>query len=94
MLELFTLLDSELTTSSSTPEVCVHEDNTPAQSEETLAPSTDLRLKILQIGIWEARRRWLQGDTNALGSLLANLDEDVQLLRLQLEDEARVATEC
>jgi hypothetical protein len=50
-------------------------------------PQADVRLKFVQIGVWEARRRLLAGLTEDLGVVLAHLDEDVELLRQALEGE-------
>jgi hypothetical protein len=45
------------------------------------------RLKFVQVGLWEARRRWLAGQTQDLGVLLAHLDEDLELLGQALAEE-------
>jgi hypothetical protein len=45
------------------------------------------QLKFVQIGIWQARARCLSGQTEDLDAILAHLDEDIELLRLALEDE-------
>ena len=49
------------------------------------APQADVRLKFVQVGVWEARRRLLSGRTEDLDVVLAHLDEDVELLRQALE---------
>jgi hypothetical protein len=53
------------------------------------------RLKFVQVGIWELRRRWLAGQTAGLDNLLACLDEDVTLLReaIQSDDSDCVESE-
>src|SRR5262245_20990207 len=49
-----------------------------------ISPQAQTRLKFVQIGLWEARRRWHAGRTADLGRLLALLDEDVEHLRRAL----------
>lgn len=48
--------------------------------------TTNSRLAIVQVGLWEIRRRWLSGETEGLDLLLENLDEDVEHLRSVLGD--------
>ena len=69
--DIFSLFD-ELEAIAITPD----EDVTPSALESQLA--------IVQVGLREVRRRWLSGQTNDLDRLLANLDEDVELLRQAL----------
>ena len=45
------------------------------------------RLKFVQVGLWEARRRWLTGQTRDLDKILAHLDEDLELLGRTLAGE-------
>ena len=45
------------------------------------------RLKFVRVGLWEARRRWLAGQTTDLGELLAHLDEDLDQLCQALDPE-------
>jgi len=42
------------------------------------------RLKFVQIGLWEIRRRWHAGKFADMGLLLAHLDEDVEALKREL----------
>jgi hypothetical protein len=54
-------------------------------------PSTlESQIAFVQVGLWEVRRRWLTGQTGDLDRLLANLDEDVELLRQALAGEEAV----
>ena len=53
------------------------------------------RLAFVQVGVWEARRRWLAGETADLDRLLACLDEDISALRQALvsaDDEVQAVT--
>jgi len=53
-----------------------------AASEEMASPShVHTQLKFVQVGVWEARRRCLAGQTEELDIVLAHLDEDIELLR-------------
>jgi len=55
-------------------------------AEPSLDPHADFRMKVVQIGILEARRRLAAGETDGLRMILANLEEDIQLLRQSLEE--------
>jgi hypothetical protein len=44
------------------------------------------RLKFVQVGVMEIRRRWLAGQTFGLEELLRHLDEDIDLLARAVED--------
>lgn len=46
-------------------------------------------LKFVQVGVWEARRRCLTGQTNDLNAILAHLDEDLELLKRALHTPRR-----
>jgi hypothetical protein len=62
----------------------------PGQSPLVEGPAElplNTRLKFVQIGLWEARRRWLSGQTRDLGTLLAHLDEDLGRLCEALDGE-------
>jgi len=60
-----------------------------AAREEPAAPNPHVqtRLKFVQIGVWEARRRCLAGQTDELGVVLAHLDEDIELLCRALQTD-------
>ena len=60
-----------------------------AASEEMAAPASHVQtqLKFVQVGVWEARRRCLAGQTEELDIVLAHLDEDIELLRWALQTE-------
>src|SRR5436309_2763199 len=62
-----------------------------AASQEECAPSAhvETQLKFVQIGVWEARRRCLNGQTDELDIVLAHLDEDIELLRRALSSSDR-----
>jgi hypothetical protein len=66
------------------PEVLELAVGTPldAASRGDSCPSAEVqtRLKFVQVGLWEARRRWLTGQTRDLDKILAYLDEDLELL--------------
>src|SRR5688500_4769057 len=55
----------------------------------TDSPCVQTQLKFVQVGVWEARRRCLAGQTEELDVILAHLDEDVELLRRALERDRR-----
>lgn len=46
-------------------------------------------LKFVQVGVWEARRRCLTGETTDLDAILAHLDEDLELLNRALQTPPR-----
>jgi hypothetical protein len=48
----------------------------------------ETRLKFVQVGVWEIRRRWLAGQTFGLDELLAHLDEDLDRLCRVVEPDA------
>jgi len=60
-----------------------------AAREEPAAPDpyVQTRLKFVQIGVWEARRRCLAGQTDDLEVVLAHLDEDIELLCRALQTD-------
>jgi hypothetical protein len=60
-----------------------------AACEEQTAPNPQVqtRLKFVQIGVWEARRRCLAGQTDELDVVLAHLDEDIELLSRALQTD-------
>ncbi len=60
-----------------------------AEPSPSVSPA-DTQLKFVQIGLWEARRRWLAGQTDDFDTILARLDEDVELLRRAIEDDEPV----
>src|SRR5947207_3210680 len=64
-----------------------------AASREECAPSAHVQtqLKFVQIGVWEARRRCLSGQTDELDVVLAHLDEDIELLRRALGTSDRLS---
>ncbi len=57
--------------------------------EDPAPASLATQLTFVQVGLWEVRRRWLSGQTGDLDRLLANLDEDVELLRQALVTDER-----
>lgn len=57
-------------------------------SESAAGWQFQTRLKFVQVGLWEARRRLLAGQTQDLGTILAHLDEDLELLGQALAEEA------
>lgn len=59
--------------------------NAPAELPEHVQTC----LKFVQVGVWEARRRCLTGETNDLNSILAHLDEDLELLKRALNTSPR-----
>ena len=60
-----------------------------ASEEMVAAPShVQTQLKFVQVGVWEARRRCLAGQTQELDVVLAHLDEDIELLRRALQTDA------
>lgn len=74
------------------PEVLELAVGTPANAavgrpESAASADLQMRLKFVQVGLWEARRRWLAGQTQGLDTILAHLDEDLELLGLALSDE-------
>src|SRR5215510_5476415 len=61
-----------------------------AESPEAKAtPNSQVQtqLKFVQVGVWEARRRCLTGQTEELDVVLAHLDEDIELLRRALQTD-------
>src|SRR5262245_51072529 len=52
------------------------------------------QLKFVQIGVWEARRRCLAGQTAELDVVLAHLDEDVELLCRALQSDSTPTALC
>src|SRR5713101_7191505 len=67
-----------------------------AASEEPAAPPSHVQaqLKFVQIGVWEARRRCLAGQTAELDVVLAHLDEDLELLCHALQTDSTPAALC
>ena len=65
-------------------------------SEETAASPAHLQtqLKFVQVGVWEARRRCLAGQTEELDLVLAHLDEDIELLCQALQTSSAPAALC
>src|SRR5262245_57405817 len=59
-----------------------------ASEEQAPDPKVQTQLKFVQIGVWEARRRCLAGQTDELDLVLAHLDEDIELLRRALQSDA------
>ncbi|MBI1914110.1 MAG: hypothetical protein HYS12_05145 [Planctomycetes bacterium] len=59
-------------------------------SEEPAAPASHVQthLKFVQVGVWEARRRCLAGQTEELDVVLAHLDEDIERLCRALQTNA------
>jgi hypothetical protein len=67
-----------------------------AAPEESAPPPSHLetQLKFVQIGVWEARRRCLAGQTEELDLVLAHLDEDIELLCQALQTDATPPALC
>jgi len=79
MLDLLQLVDESLAQAAGNPV------RMPG-AEPSLDPHAAFRMKVVQIGIWEAQRRLVAGETDGLNMVLANLEEDIQLLRRSLEE--------
>jgi len=80
-LAIGTPLDAALSRQESTADIADSAESAPAGWQ------FQTRLKFVQVGLWEARRRWLAGQTQDLGVLLAHLDEDLELLGQALAEE-------
>src|SRR5215475_6015685 len=69
-----------------------------AISEESAASPSHVQtqLKFVQVGVWEARRRCLAGQTEELDAVLAHLDEDIALLcrALQTDTDQSTSRRC
>lgn len=59
-----------------------------SHSDPLSSDEVQTRLKFVQVGLWEARRRWLTGQTRDLDKILAHLDEDLELLGRTLAGES------
>ena len=58
-----------------------------AEAQATPTSQVQTQLKFVQVGVWEARRRCLAGQTEELDVVLAHLDEDIELLRRALQTD-------